>query len=62
MLVTVDEAAAILRISRSTVYRLIAQRRLPFFRIGSGIRFRQDDLSAYLRSARTGAMRPTLCL
>jgi excisionase family DNA binding protein len=47
---TVDEAADQLRISRSRLYKLIAQGRVPSYRRlpGRSIRFTADDLQALL--------------
>lgn len=45
---TIDELAAFLQVSRSTVYRLIETQQLPHFRVGAVLRF---DLPAVLRWA-----------
>ncbi|MBI3977170.1 MAG: helix-turn-helix domain-containing protein [Chloroflexi bacterium] len=43
---TVEEAAAYLRVSRRTVYKLVEEGRLPAYRIGAERhrRFRREDL------------------
>jgi excisionase family DNA binding protein len=52
-LLTVAEAAARLRIGRSTMYKLIAQGKVPSIRIGSRlIRIREEDLVRTLDAAR----------
>ncbi|HLB62764.1 MAG TPA: helix-turn-helix domain-containing protein [Actinomycetota bacterium] len=47
-LATVSEVAALLRVSRMTVYRLIRQGDLPAVRIGRGYRIPEDDVDRYL--------------
>jgi excisionase family DNA binding protein len=41
------EAAEFLRIGRSTLYRLVEQRKVPFRRAGGKILFLQDELIAW---------------
>ena len=50
LLVTVVEAAEVLRLSRSTVYELIYSGKLPSVKIGYSRRVRVVDLEAYVRS------------
>lgn len=50
-LLTVEDAAAILRMSKMTVYRLVDSGDLPHFRIGRTVRIRKDDFEHYLRRA-----------
>ena len=45
---TVEEAAALLRISPRTLYRLIAARRIPPRRIGRSLRLEQHELLTWL--------------
>ena len=47
-LLTLAEAQAILRVSRSKMYRLIHQEGLPAVRLGSTYRIRQSDLDIFL--------------
>lgn len=47
-LFTVDEVATFLAVSKSTVYRLVERRELPFVRLPGALRFAQDDLQAFL--------------
>lgn len=51
-LLTIDEVAAVLRVSKTSVYRLVDRRKLPFCRVGRGLRFRREDLEAYLQATR----------
>jgi excisionase family DNA binding protein len=48
---TIPEVAAILKVHRNTVERLIRGKRLPAMRIGSKYRVRQEALDAFLREA-----------
>jgi len=47
-LLTPDEAAAMLRVFRATIYRMVKTRKLPFFHVGRGLRFSEKDLLDYL--------------
>lgn len=47
-LLTVDEVAAILRVSRMTVYRLIRNGQLPAVRVGRGYRIKAYAVEKYL--------------
>ena len=51
-LITPDELAEILRISKASVYRLIDGRRLPFYKVGGSIRFKNKDIEEYLEGFR----------
>ena len=52
---TVDEVAAVLRVSTMTVYRLINGGELPAVRIGRSYRVREDEFDRYLLAHRTRA-------
>ncbi len=47
-LLTVDEAAVLLRCKRQRIYDLVSQRRLPCLKDGSRVLLRRADLLAYL--------------
>lgn len=49
-LLTPSEAAARLRVSKMTVYRLIHAGQLPAFQIGKAFRIKVSDLDAYLEA------------
>ena len=51
-LLTVDEVAEALKLSRSKVYELIASRRLPAFRPGGRIRVPAESVREFLRLSR----------
>jgi len=55
-LLTVDDVAELLKVSRTTVYRLVERRHVPFYRLRGGLRFRPEDIDAYLKSRRVDAM------
>ena len=50
-LLTLSEAQAILRVSKSKMYRLIHQEGLPAVRLGSTYRIRQSDLDVFLENS-----------
>jgi excisionase family DNA binding protein len=47
-LLTADDAAALLRVRRSTVYELARTRRLPHVRVGRRILFVRSDLAGWV--------------
>lgn len=57
-LVTPDEVAAFFRISKTSVYRLVERRALPFHRVSGLLRFARSDLEAYVRAGRVEPMDP----
>lgn len=54
---TVDEVAAILRVSRKTVYNLFSSGELGWIPVGSRRRVSRDAVQAYLNRNSTGAPR-----
>ena len=48
LLLTVKEAAALMRIGRDTTYALVAQRRIPCVKLGKKIRIPRKALIAHL--------------
>lgn len=49
LLLTIKEAAALMRIGRDTTYALVAQRRIPCVKLGKQIRIPRDPLIAHLQ-------------
>jgi excisionase family DNA binding protein len=47
---TYPEAAAVLRVSERTLYRLVAEGKVPHQRVGVQVRFLRSELLAMLRS------------
>src|ERR1700674_973817 len=45
---TLEELSKLLRLHRSTVYKLVSEGRIPGFQIGSGWRFRKDMIVRWL--------------
>ena len=54
-LLTVNEVADLLRVSRMTVYRLIKTGEMSAFRVGRGYRLREEDIDSYLTERYTEA-------
>lgn len=51
-LLTVEEVATRLRVSKTTVYRMIERRVIPFYRYPGAVRILEADVRAYLRARR----------
>ena len=51
-LLTIDELAELLKISKSSVRRLQQGRHLPFMKVGGLIRFTKNDIVEFLKEAR----------
>ena len=54
-LLTVNEVADLLRVSRMTVYRLIKNGEMPALRVGRNYRLREEDIHSYLTERYTEA-------
>jgi excisionase family DNA binding protein len=54
-LLTVNEVADLLRVSRMTVYRLIKEGDIAALRVGRSYRLREDDVDDYLSERYTVA-------
>ena len=54
-LLTVNEVADLLRVSRMTVYRLIKTGDMPAIRVGRNYRLREEDVHRYLMERYTEA-------
>ena len=48
---TVAEVAAMMRVSKMTVYRLVHGGELPAVRVGRSFRVREEDANEYLRKS-----------
>ncbi len=53
---TVDELAAFMKVSKTTVYRIVESHIMPVYRLGGSLRFRKQDIIAYIESQKTDAM------
>ena len=52
-ILTLRELAAYLRVNPRTVYRLLAERRVPAFRVGHAWRFRKRDIDEWMANGGT---------
>ena len=50
-LMTVAEVAAVMRVSKMTVYRLVHSGELPSVRVGRSFRVAEEDVNEYLRNS-----------
>lgn len=55
-LITPDELAKLFKISKSSVYRLVDSRVLPFYKVGGNLRFSVIDIDEYLGNVRFESM------
>lgn len=51
-LLTIQEVANLFNVSKQTIYRMAQSRILPFYKIGSNLRFKEDEMLAYIESQR----------
>lgn len=54
---TVDQAAEYLNTSQRFVRRLIAERRVAFYKVGAHVRLTAADLEAYVQAGRVDSVR-----
>ncbi len=48
-ILTIEEAAVLLKVSKWTVYRLVEHRQIPFIRLPSGtLRFKEESLEDWV--------------
>jgi excisionase family DNA binding protein len=59
-MLTVEQAAQRLGTQVRFIRRLVAERRICFYKIGKYVRFHPDDLTAYIEQGRVDAIHPTL--
>jgi putative molybdopterin biosynthesis protein len=50
VLLTVEEVARLLKVSRATVYGLVEREQLPAVRVGHSMRVRAEDVDALCRN------------
>jgi excisionase family DNA binding protein len=51
-LLTLDEVAELLRVSKTSIYRLVERRTLRFYRVSGLLRFDHADIEAFLGAGR----------
>ena len=56
-LLTPDELAKMLKISRRGVYRLMASRKIRFHKVKGGVRFDMNDVMTYLQENRVDVIK-----
>lgn len=56
-LITPDELSKMLKISKSSVYRFVDGRILPFYKVGGNLRFSLNDIDDYLNGVRIEPMK-----
>lgn len=49
ILLTAEQVARYLRVDKFTVYRLVAQKKIPAFKVGNQWRFKRDLLDEWLK-------------
>lgn len=59
-MLTVEQTAERLGTPVRFVRRLVAERRIRFYKLGKYVRFHPDDIAAYIRQGRVDAIQPTL--
>jgi len=57
-LLTLVEAAGLLKISVPSLRRLQQRRAIPFIKVGGSVRFAMDDLRSYLAKHRVASIGP----
>jgi len=53
---TTEQLARLLSLSKTSVYRLISSRSIPFYKLGHNIRFWKNDVLEYLEKNRVKSM------
>lgn len=54
-ILTLDEVAAYLKAGKRTIYRLVADRKIPAFKLGSTWRFRKQDIDRWIAAQSMGS-------
>ncbi len=59
-MLTVEQAAQRLGTKERFVRRLVAERRIRFYKVGKYVRFHPDDIAEYIRAGQVDPIRPVL--
>jgi excisionase family DNA binding protein len=59
-MLTVEQAAQRMATHERFVRRLVAERRIRFYKVGKFVRFHPDDIADYIRAGRVDPVRPVL--
>ena len=54
ILLTVSEAARLLRITTRSIYQMVAESRIPYRRVGRAVRFEQTELMEWTKAQASG--------
>jgi excisionase family DNA binding protein len=54
ILLTVSEAARLLRITTRSIYQMVAESRIPYRRVGRAVRFEQTELMEWTKAQANG--------
>jgi excisionase family DNA binding protein len=49
-LLTPDDLAELLKVSKATVYKMVEKRAIPFYKIGGGLRFSLSEIREFVCS------------
>lgn len=58
-MMTVEEVRSRLRVSDSTIRRLVRENKLPAYRVGGQLRFKPDEVAAYIDAQRVQTIEPS---
>jgi excisionase family DNA binding protein len=47
-----EDLAVYLGVSKTTIYRLVEKRVIPFYKIGGSLRFKENDVNEYVEKQR----------
>jgi len=59
-LLTPGELAQILKVSTGHIYRLVAQRKVPFIKNGGSVRFRPESIERWVQNQEVVSVRDVL--
>jgi len=51
-LLSIKDLGKLFNISKTTAYRIVESRKIPFYKIGGALRFSEKDILAYLEENR----------
>ena len=54
---TLDEVAKYLKVGKRTIYRLVAEKKIPAFKVGGAWRFTRTDIEHWIEQQSTASRR-----
>lgn len=48
-MMTIQDVTKFLKVSRTTLYKLLEEKAFPSYRVGKTLRFKQEDIEKYLQ-------------